>query len=454
MPVLHLVSDAAGTPISSVDELRQYFASAGKPRTSWRVGTEHEMCGVYRTDTSAPGYSGGRGIGAILAKIAESGWSPVVEQGHTIALVRGDAQITIEPGGQLEHAARPVFAASELAVDMEEYVRMVCQPSKAFDIAWLAVGFRPFGTREDVPWMPKQRYEVMRDYLPGQGRLGLDMMKRTATVQVNLDYADAVDAKAKLRTIMCTTPILTALYANSPIVDGADSGFQSYRAEVWRYTDPDRCGLLPFVFEDGDVFERYVEWALDVPMFFVYRGAYRPVQGFTFRRFLAEGFEGSAATFDDWTLHLSTLFPEARLKKYIEVRGCDASTLPMTLALGPLCRGLLYSDAAMAAATELTWDLTWDERLELGTQVPRHGLATPIPGRPGVTVGDLARELVDIARSGLADAPGELPFLEPVVEVASTGRTRADDVREIWNRHQGDPQAVIAALSYAELQRC
>jgi len=454
MRALHLVSDAAGTPISSVDELRQYFAGAGKPRAQWRVGTEHEMCGVYRADASAPGYGGERGIEAILSRIARAGWTPVVEGGNTIALVRGDAQVTIEPGGQLEHAARPVFATSELALDMEEYVSMVCEPSKTFDIAWLAVGFRPFGTREDVPWMPKQRYEVMRDYLPAHGRLALDMMKRTATVQVNLDYADSDDAKSKLRAIMCTTPILTALYANSPIVSGADSGYQSYRAEVWRYTDPARCGLLPFVFEDGDVFERYVEWALDVPMFFVYRGQYRPVQNLTFRRFMAEGFEGSPATFDDWTLHLSTLFPEARLKKYIEVRGCDASTLPMTLALGPLCRGILYSQSAMDAATALTLDWSWEQRLELGSEVPRLGLRTPVPGRSGVTLGDLAKELVAIAKEGLADSPEELPFLEPVAEVADSGRTRSDEVREIWNRHQGDPRAVIAALSYAELQRC
>lgn len=451
---LHLVSDEAGTPIGSVRELISYFEAGEKPRERWRVGTEHEMCGVYRADGTPPPYEGERGISAILAVLGEVGWEAVRENGHTIALARGDSQVTIEPGGQLEHAARPVFAASELASDLKGYVSEVCAPSKSFGIAWLAMGFRPFGTRDDVPWMPKQRYDIMREYLPTKGGLALDMMKRTATVQVNLDYLDADDAKAKLRAIMSVTPVLTALYASSPIVGGKDSGFQSYRAEVWRDTDPDRCGLLPFAFDDGNVFETYTEWALDVPMFFVHRGSYRPANGMTFRQFLENGFEGERATLDDWELHLSTLFPDARLKKYIEVRGCDASTVPMILGLGPLCRGLLYSDDALRASTALTEGLSLSQRMELQRDVPREGLAARVPGQK-TTVGDLARELVAIASRSLEGMDAtELPFLEPIEQVARTGRTRSDDIRQIWSQGTGDIAATIAALSYPEFDSC
>jgi glutamate--cysteine ligase len=275
------------------------------------------------------------------------------------------------------------------------------------------------------------------------------MMKRTATAQVNLDYGDVEDATLKLRAAMGVDPLLTALYANSPICDGQVSGHQSYRARIWRDTDPDRCGVLRCVFEDDDVFAAYTQWALDVPLFFVYRHGYHPAGGMTFRRFLREGFHGERATMDDWGLHLSTLFPQVRLKKYLEIRGCDSGARDMVVALGPLCRGFLYDRDACEAAIALTAGLTFEDRVALWVAVSEKGLRARVPGTQH-TVQDLARELVDIAAAGLGrQAPEELPYLAPVREIAESGRTQADALLDLWQRTGGDPARVIAALELA-----
>ncbi|WP_428263461.1 glutamate--cysteine ligase, partial [Haliangium sp.] len=343
---MHLVDDRESEPIHSARELRAYFSDACKPASAWRVGTERELIGVRtRADVlgTAPAYDGDDGIRAVLEGLgARGGWASIMEAGNVIALVREDAQVTIEPGGQLELAGRPVVASADFEADLTSFADELNALSSELGLSWLGVGFRPFGRLDDIPWMPKGRYAIMREYLPTRGALAHEMMKRTATAQVNLDYSSPQDAAEKLRAAMSVSPILTALYANSPIVDGADSGYQSYRSRIWRDTDPDRCGLLPFVFEDGDIFDAYTEWALDVPLFFVYRKTYLPAGGVTFRQFLHEGFQGHRATMDDWALHLSTLFPEVRMKKYLEVRGCDSGAADTVLALGPLCRGLLY----------------------------------------------------------------------------------------------------------------
>ncbi|HET6611050.1 MAG TPA: glutamate-cysteine ligase family protein, partial [Kofleriaceae bacterium] len=380
------------------------------------------------------------------------GWARVTEDGHTIALEKGAAQVTLEPGGQLEHAARPVSRQEDLVADVRAYLAQVAVPSRKLGLAWLAIGFRPFGTIDQVPWMPKQRYAVMREFLPPRGHLAPEMMKRTATVQVNLDYADADDAKEKLRCVMSITSVLTALYACSPIVDEAVSGFQSYRSFVWTATDPARCGLLPLAFSDGDVFRNYAEWALDVPMFFLYRGTYRALDGRTFRQFARDGFEGHRATMDDWELHLSTLFPEARLKRFLEVRGCDAGSLEMNVALGPLCRGLLYDATARSAATDLTAELDMDQRIEFWHRVARQGLAARVPGRRGITAGELGRELCAIATDGLSRlAPEEDSYLDPVRAIAESGRTQADAIIELWHQSGGDRAQIIAELCHRGL---
>jgi glutamate--cysteine ligase len=451
---LHLVSDNASEPVESVQQLVDYFAGAGKPRERWRIGTEHEMIGVYNSGERigrAPSYEGGCGVGAFFAAFAKHGWTEVRENDIVIALTCAGSQITFEPGGQLEHALRPMRHADDLAQAMGRNVTQVAPPSKKCGMSWLSIGFRPFGTLDDVPWMPKSRYAIMREYMPTRGALAHEMMKRTATVQVNLDYSDPDDALMKMRCVMGVTSLLTAIYANSPLVDGALTDYQSYRSRIWQETDPDRCGLLPFVFEDRDVFAAYTEWALDVPMFFVHRGDYRPAGGITFRRFMRDGFAGERATIDDWALHLSTLFPEARLKKYLEVRGCDAGSFQMIAALGVLMRGLLYDPDAMSAAIALTADLDFAERLRVWREVPRGGLATRIGS---TTIGDLARELHVIARDGVSrQEPTELIYLEPVRDIVEQGRTQADEVAAIWRRHEGDMAAIIRDLSYPGLGR-
>lgn len=447
---MYLVKDGESRPVESLDDLVGYFRDAGKPRERWRVGTEHEMLGVFDGGDAigrAVPYEGEAGIGALLESLVARGWTPVREGENIIALVCGETQVAIEPGGQLEHAARPLDSSRALLDDLLWFFHQIDEPSREHGLAWLKVAFRPWGTREEVPWMPKSRYEVMRNYLPTRGALAHEMMKRTTTVQVNLDYGDEEDASRKMRASMAVTSILTAIYANSPVVDGRESGFQSYRTHIWTATDPDRCGLLDFVFTRPDVFTAYTEWALDVPMFFVHRGHYIPAGGTTFRQFWKEGFQGHRATMDDWGLHLSTLFPEARIKQFLEIRGADAGPLPMLVALGALCRGFLYDDDAAERAAALTEGLEFGERQALWAAVARDGLRAHTPR--GVAVRDLARDLLAIASDGLRrQAPDELPYLEPLSAIVESGRTGADAFLELWRRTGGDPAQVIPALRH------
>ncbi len=447
---MHLVDEHDAVPVKSIEDLVTYFSSAGKPRDKWRVGSEHELIGVIRATGEAPPYEGPNGIGALLAAFAAKGGTEVHENGVTIAITRGDAQITIEPGGQFELAARPVVDDHELAADLTAYTRELAELSKPLDLAWLSIGMRPFGTRSDIPWMPKTRYDVMRDYMPTVGTRGLDMMQRTATVQANLDFSNEADAAAKMRCIYAITPILTSLWAASPIVDEKISGFQTYRAWIWRDTDNARAGLLPFVFERSDTFTAYTEWALDVPLYFIYRGGYVPVPGgLTFRQYMREGYQGQRATMEDWALHLSTLFPEGRLKKFIEVRGCDCGSMPMIQALAPMMRGLLYDETARTAAIELMKHITFSERQRIANEVPRSGFATRVGMR---TIGELAKDLVAIARDGLSrEAPASVSLLDPVEQIATSGRTQADQIIEVWKRHAGDRKSLIAALAHPGL---
>ncbi|MEO8707344.1 MAG: glutamate-cysteine ligase family protein [Kofleriaceae bacterium] len=447
---MHLVDEQDAVPIRSTDELIEYFSAAGKPASEWRVGSEHELIGVLAESGTPPGYDGPRGIGALFQWFAERGGTPVIEHEHIIALVRGDSQLTIEPGGQFELAGRPVDDDRKVVTDLEEYFDALGRASRELGLAWLAIGMRPFGTRADIPWMPKERYDVMRAYMPTVGTRGLDMMQRTATVQANLDFSDEVDATAKLRCLYSVTSLLTALWASSPIVDEQVSGYQSYRAWIWRDTDNARAGILPFVFDREDTFRAYAEWAADVPMYFVYRGGYRTVpSNLTFRRFMTEGWESEHATRADWALHLSTLFPEGRLKKFIEVRGCDCATQPMIAALAPMMRGLLYDPDARAAATALTAKLSIGERDRVADEVPMRGFATRIGDH---SVGELAKELVAIAHAGLARlAPGSVSLLEPIETIAASGRTHADAIVELWNQHAGDRAALVRALAHPGL---
>jgi glutamate--cysteine ligase len=434
--------------ITSARALTAYFRAGAKPASEWRVGVEQEKIGVYADGSPVP-YDGPRGIAALLERLEPRGFVPTKEDGHTIALTRGDESITIEPGGQLELSGPALVSAEAGRRVLLAHLREVQEEARPLGIHFIAGGFRPFGTLEDVPWLPKRRYVVMRDYLPRRGRLALEMMKRTATVQANLDFSDEADAVSKMRMAFGVTSLVTALYASSPISDGKPNGWQSYRAAVWLDMDEDRCGLLPFAFEPGFGFAHYVEWALDVPMFFVVRrGVYNPVGGMTFRRFVEEGWQGERATMRDWEIHLSTLFPEVRLKRYIEVRGADSAPLPMAQALAALWRGLLEDPQARAAAWALVERWPYVERLRLRREVPTSGLATRIDGQP---LAGLTAELVRIARAGLArlpEGPTDLPLLDPLLEYAQAGRSPADDMLDDYHAANGDPAKLVKAWEF------
>ena len=431
-------------PVASVDELVGHFQSGGKPRTAFRVGMEHEKVLVH-ADGSAPDHAV---IGQLLARLRESGWEGIEEHGQLIALEGGTrGNVTLEPGGQLEHSGTPWLSVLESVRDNDAHLDQLRPQLSALGLSMLSVGFRPFGTLDDVPWMPKGRYKIMRAYLPTRGQRGLEMMKRTATVQANLDFVDEADAMDQLRVSLGLSSLVTALFAASPLVDGRPSGYQSYRAAAWLDTDPDRCGLLPFAFEPGASFRHYTEWALDVPLFFVYRdGEYRPLaQRTTFRQFLVDGVGDERATMADWELHLSTLFPEVRLKKYIEVRQADASSREMVAALPSLWRGVLDDPEARRAAWALVKDWSFDERLALYRETPRAGLRARVRGRALV---ELCGELVAVAKAGLwrVDASA-VPLLAPLERIVADGRSTADAVLALFQECGGEPAKLIPRLA-------
>ncbi len=430
--------------VHELAELPHHFELGAKPLTE--LGIEHEKIAVLPNGT-APSYEAV--IGPLLEELAAPAWERVLEAGSVVALKRGRTSVTLEPGGQLELSDAPRSSASAVALGLKEHLAELEPWATRHDISFLAIGFRPFGTIDEVPWMPKGRYRVMRDYLPTRGGHGLEMMKRTATVQVNLDYADEADCAEKIQVAMGITSLVTALWSSSPIVDGKLTDYQSYRAAMWLDTDEDRCGILPFVFAADArerLFENYTDWALDVPMFFVHRdGAYLPAHGMTFRRYLDQGFAGRPATLGDWEVHLSTLFPEVRLKRYLEIRGADSGPLPMVRALPALYRGLLYDAEARRAAWELVAGWTLDERQALRHAVPRAGLRAVVRGAP---ILECCRRLVQIAKSGLVRlGDDDLTLLGPVEEIAASGRTVADGIAETYRAVGGDRKKLIAALT-------
>ena len=441
----------------SVADLVAYFHAGAKPRAQFRIGIEQEKIGVGAD--GQPVHYEARGVGSIggitdiLRGLERRGFVATREDGHVISLERNGERVTLEPGGQVEFSGLARDTAIACRDALTEHVREVQEVARAHGVRFIGGGVRPFGTRDDVDWLPKRRYVVMRDYFDRHARdsrLAHDMMKMTATVQANLDYDSETDAVDKIRTGYGLTSIVTALYAASPIVAGRPSGYKSYRAAVWLETDEDRCGLLPFVFEPGFSFRDYVEWALDVPMFFVVRdGVYRPVAGMTFRRFCAEGFEGTAATLRDWELHLSTVFPEVRFKRTIELRGADAGPMPMAVALGALWRGLLDDTGARAAAWALVARHSFAEREALRREVPRAALNARLGNR---SLQDLAVEMLDIAGAGLAQLPGgadDRALLAPLRAYAAAGRSPADDMLADYDAAGGDPAKLVAKWELA-----
>jgi glutamate--cysteine ligase len=430
----------------SVDDLVGYFRAGAKPRADFRIGIEQEKIGVRKTGAPVS-YQGADGIAAILARLEARGFAATREREHIVALERAGERITIEPGGQLEFSGLVRANAAACRDALVAHVQEVQELARPFGIRFLGIGARPFGKIDDVDWLPKARYGVMREYFPRHGqssRLAHQMMKMTATVQANFDYESESDAVDKIRTANGISSIVTAMFACSPFSDGQPSGDRSFRAAVWLETDEDRCGLLPFVFEPTFSFRDYVEWALDVPMFFVVRdGHYRPVEAMPFRRFMTEGWAGETATLRDWEIHLSTLFPEVRLKRYIELRGADAGPMPMAAALGALWRGVLDDRDARTAAWEMVAGRPFTERETLRREVPQAALQARFAGH---VLKDLALELVRISDAGLARLPGgeeDRPLLAPLWGYATAGRTPADDLLDDYEAVKGDPAKLV-----------
>jgi len=431
------------TPIGSIDDLVAYFAGGAKPLAEWRIGVEQEKIAVY-SDGRPAAFAGTNGIEELLRRLETGGFRGIREDGHLLGLTRDHESITVEPGGQFEFSGPALATAAACRDSLVRHVRSAAPVARELGLTFIGVGLRPWGTLDEIPWLPKRRYGVMREFLPTRGGLGIDMMKRTATVQANVDFDSEQTAVEKIRTAAGVTSIVTALYAASPLSEGRPNGYCSFRAAIWLDTDEARCGLLPFVFGERFGFRDYAEWALDVPMFFVIRrGAYHPVGGMTFRRFLRDGWERERATMGDWETHLSTLFPEVRLKRYIEVRGADAGPMPMAEGLAALWRGLLEDAEARHAAWALVKGASLSERETLRREVPRAGLRGRFMGRP---MTELAKDLVAIARRGLSRLPAgaaDATLLDAVTARAEAGRAPADDMLDDHEACGGDPAALI-----------
>jgi glutamate--cysteine ligase len=428
-------SQSGGAPIADQRELVENLAAGCKPPAAWRIGTEHEKFVFHKKDLRPVAYDGPDGIRALLQGLIRFGWEPVLDGANMVGLSqRGGASISLEPGGQFELSGAPLETLHQTCAEVSEHLRQIRVVAEELDLGFLGLGFDPKWRREDVSWMPKRRYAVMRRYMPQKGRLGLDMMLRTCTVQVNLDFESEADMVKKCRVGLALQPVAVALFANSPFYEGRLAGYRSYRGHVWTDVDPDRTGLLPFVFEPGFGFERYVQYMLDVPMYFVYRdGAYIDVAGQSFRDFLAgrlPGLPGERPTLSDWNDHLTTVFPEVRLKRYIEMRGADSGPWREICALPALWTGLLYDRQALDAAADLIADWTAAEREQLRRDAPRFGLTASFRGRP---LQEVATRTIELARAGLerrarGDAAGmdESHFLQPLLAIAQSGETQAD----------------------------
>ncbi|WP_134494288.1 glutamate--cysteine ligase [Microvirga pakistanensis] len=440
------VSDT--TPIGARAELVEWIAEGEKPRDRWRLGTEHEKVPFYEADESPVPYDGGRGIRALLEGLqARTGWSAIMEDEHPIGLFdeAGGGAISLEPGGQFELSGAPLKTLHETACETARHLADVKAIGESLGIRFLTLGMSPLWTRAETPVMPKKRYGIMTNYMPKVGSLGLDMMYRTSTVQVNMDYASEADMVKKLRVSLALQPVATAIFANSPFTEGKPNGYLSMRSNIWLDTDRDRTGMMAFAFEDGFGYERYVDWALDVPMYFVKRGAtYHDVTGASFRDLLAgrlAPLPGERATRSDWANHVSTLFPEVRLKRYLEMRGADVGGLEHIVALSAFWTGLLYDEAALDGAWELVKGWSADERERLRADVPKLALKAQIAGR---NVQDIARDALALSREGLKrraclDEAGqdETKHLAYAEEIVLSGRTAAERLLELYHERWG-----------------
>jgi glutamate--cysteine ligase len=434
-------------PVGSRDDLVAWIAAGSKPRQAWRIGTEHEKFLFHVESLKPVPYAGPRGVRALMQGLIDRfGWLPILEGDTIIALKRPEGEpggtVSLEPGGQFELSGDPLTTIHEMGAETEAHLDQCRTAGAPLGIGFLGVGFSPNWTLEETPRMPKQRYQVMARYMPTVGSRGLDMMYRTCTIQVNLDFADEADMVKKFRVSLALQPVVTAIFACSSFAEGKPNGFLSLRSEIWRHTDPHRTGMLPFVFEPGMGFERYVDYALRVPMYFVYRnGSYIDVAGASFRDFmrgeLAE-LPGERPTLDDWSDHLTTLFPEVRMKRFLEMRGADGGRWRRICAVPALWTGVLYDQTSLDAAWDLVRDWNEEERQGLRDAVPRTGLRTPFRH---TSVLELARQTLAIAKAGLVrrgfpDERGrdEARFLEPVEAILREGCTPAEEMLDRYGR--------------------
>jgi len=450
--------DSESAPIESRDDLLATFAAGEKPRETWLIGTEHEKF-VYRcSDHRAPSYDEAGGIRDLLMGLTEFEWRPVIENGNVIALSGPDGTISLEPAGQFELSGAALENLHQTCAEAGRHLNQCKAVGDKLGMGFLGLGMWPDKTRAELPIMPKGRYAIMLNYMPRVGTLGLDMMLRTSTIQTNLDYGSEADMVKKFRVGLALQPVATALFANSPFTEGKPNGYLSYRSHIWEDTDPDRTGMLPFVFEDGFGYERYLDYALDVPMYFVYRdGKYVDVAGESFRAFMdgkLPQLPGEKPKLSDFTDHLSTIFPEVRLKSFLEMRGADGGPWNRICALPALWVGLLYDDSALDAAWDLARDWSIADHEQLRRDVPKLALKAPLPG--GRTVHDLAREVLSIASSGLARrarensaGDNESGFLDPLNEIVASGKTPADRLLDLYHGPwQGDVSRVYSEMSF------
>jgi glutamate--cysteine ligase len=450
--------DSASPLIESRDDLLSVFSGGEKPREKWRIGTEHEKF-VYRLeDHRAPSWGEEGGIRDLLLGLTEFGWHPVLEAGKIIALTGSDGTISLEPAGQFELSGAPLENLHQSCAESGRHLEQCKAVGDRLGLGFLGLGMWPDKARSDLPIMPKGRYAVMLNYMPKVGNLGLDMMLRTCTIQVNLDYGSESDMVQKFRVGLALQPVATALFANSPFTEGKSNGYKSFRSHIWEDTDPDRTGMLPFVFEDGFGYDRYCDYALDVPMYFVYRdGKYVDVAGESFRRFI-EGrlpqLPGERPTITDWTDHLSTAFPEVRLKSFLEMRGADGGRWGRICGLPALWVGLLYDSQALDEAWELVKHWSIEEREKLRRDVPRLALEAVTPD--GKSMRDFAEQVLDLASGGLtrrvrlnSAGDNEGGFLDPLRDVVATGMTPADRLlhkfEHEWN---GDLSHIYEEFSF------
>jgi glutamate--cysteine ligase len=447
-------------PISDKAQLIGVLARGARPKEQWRIGTEHEKF-PFLTDTLAPvPYDGERSIRRLLEGLRDRfGWLPVMEGERLIALSdpQGAGSISLEPGGQFELSGAPLETLHDTCEEVHDHLAQVREVGDGLGIGFLGIGVSPKWTRAETPVMPKGRYKIMASYMKRKGKLGLDMMFRSCTVQVNLDFGSEADMVRKMRVGLALQPVITALFANSPFLEGRPNGFRSFRSEIWRDTDPDRTGMLPFVFEDGFGFERYVDYALDVPMYFVYRdGVYHDVAGESFRAFLRGALPqlpGLKPTLKDWSDHLTTIFPEVRLKNYLEMRGADSGPWRRLCALPAIWTGLLYDANSLDAAFDLIKTWSAEDRQCLRNAVPREALFAKVKGRQ---LRDVAADVLDYARAGLkarkrtgCKGRDESSFLDVLDDIVAAGRTPADDLLALYHGPwKGDIERVFRDFAY------